>query len=128
MYCRNNWKERRTFSDKFELDGIIFEEPSINLFSFNNPYGACRRCEGFGKVLGIDEDLVIPDKSLSVYEGAIAPWRSEKMNEWQVPLVKHGSVLIFLFTAHTKICLKKKSNYCGLAMNFLTVWMPFLNT
>jgi excinuclease ABC subunit A len=83
-------KERRTFSDKFELDGIIFEEPSINLFSFNNPYGACRRCEGFGKVLGIDEDLVIPDKSLSVYEGAIAPWRSEKMSEWQVPLVKHG--------------------------------------
>lgn len=83
-------KETRTFSDKFELDGITFEEPSINLFSFNNPYGACRRCEGFGKVLGIDEDLVIPDKSLSVYEGAIAPWRSEKMQEWQVPLVKNG--------------------------------------
>jgi excinuclease ABC subunit A len=83
-------KEIRTFSDKFELDGIIFEEPSINLFSFNNPYGACRRCEGFGKVLGIDEDLVIPDKSLSVYEGAIAPWRTEKMNEWLTPLVKNG--------------------------------------
>jgi excinuclease ABC subunit A len=83
-------KENRTFSDKFELDGIVFEEPSINLFSFNNPYGACRRCEGFGKVLGIDEDLVIPDKSLSVYEGAIAPWRTEKMNEWLTPLVKNG--------------------------------------
>jgi excinuclease ABC subunit A len=83
-------KETRTFSDKFELDGIVFEEPSINLFSFNNPYGACRRCEGFGKVLGIDEDLVIPDKSLSVYEGAIAPWRTEKMNEWLTPLVKNG--------------------------------------
>lgn len=83
-------KEKRTFSDKFELDGMIFEEPSINLFSFNNPYGACRRCEGFGKVLGIDEDLVIPDKSLSVYEGAIAPWRSEKMQEWLAPLIKNG--------------------------------------
>lgn len=83
-------KEKRIFSDKFELDGMIFEEPSINLFSFNNPYGACRRCEGFGKVLGIDEDLVIPDKSLSVYEGAIAPWRSEKMQEWLAPLIKNG--------------------------------------
>jgi excinuclease ABC subunit A len=83
-------KETRTFSDKFELDGMVFEEPSINLFSFNNPYGACRRCEGFGKVLGIDEDLVIPDKSLSVYEGAIAPWRTEKMSEWLTPLIKNG--------------------------------------
>jgi excinuclease ABC subunit A len=80
----------RVFSDKFELDGITFEEPSVNLFSFNNPYGACRRCEGFGKVLGIDPDLIIPDKSLSVYDGAIAPWRSEKMGEWLIPLVKNG--------------------------------------
>ncbi len=73
--------ESRVFSDKFELDGIMFEEPSVNLFTFNNPYGACRRCDGFGKVLGIDPDLVIPDKNLSVFEGAIAPWRSEKMSE-----------------------------------------------
>ena len=63
--------ETRTFSDKFELDGITFEEPSVYFFSFNNPYGACQTCEGFGSVLGIDEDLVIPDKSLTVYEGAI---------------------------------------------------------
>ncbi len=84
-------KELRTFSDKFELDGMTFEEPSINLFSFNNPYGACRRCEGFGKVLGIDEDLVVPDKTLSVYEGAIAPWRSDKMKEeFMKPLLKNG--------------------------------------
>ncbi len=82
--------EKRAFSDRFELDGISFELPSLNLFSFNNPYGACRRCEGFGRVLGIDPDLVIPDKSLSVYEGAIYPWRSDKMSEWQVPLVKNG--------------------------------------
>ncbi|MFN3403217.1 MAG: excinuclease ABC subunit UvrA [Cytophagaceae bacterium] len=79
-----------TFSDKFELDGIVFEQPTVNLFSFNNPYGACRRCEGFGHVLGIDEDLVIPDKNLSVYEGAIAPWRSEKMSKWLAPLLKNG--------------------------------------
>ncbi|MBT1697269.1 excinuclease ABC subunit UvrA [Fulvivirgaceae bacterium PWU4] len=78
------------FSDRFELDGMKFTEPSVNFFSFNNPYGACQTCEGFGKVLGIDEDLVIPDKTLSVYEGAIAPWRSEAMSEWQKPLLKNG--------------------------------------
>ncbi|MEQ9592321.1 MAG: excinuclease ABC subunit UvrA [Cyclobacteriaceae bacterium] len=83
-------KKRKLFSDKFELDGITFTEPSVNLFSFNNPYGACRNCEGFGKVLGIDEDLVIPDKSLSVFEGAIAPWRSEAMSKWVKPLLKEG--------------------------------------
>jgi excinuclease ABC subunit A len=81
---------RNTFSDKFELDGIHFEEPSVNLFTFNNPYGACKRCEGFGKVLGIDPELVIPDKNLSVFEGAIAPWRSERMSEWLAPLLKNG--------------------------------------
>ncbi|MBB6612970.1 excinuclease ABC subunit UvrA [Pontibacter sp. Tf4] len=82
--------EERVFSDKFELDGMVFEEPSVNFFSFNNPYGACQTCEGFGSVLGIDPDLVIPDKSLTVYEGAIAPWRSDKMNEWLQPLIKNG--------------------------------------
>ncbi len=81
---------RKEFSDKFELDGVRFEEPSVNLFSFNNPYGACRTCEGFGKILGIDEDLVIPDKSLSVYEGAVAPWRGEVMQAWAQPLLKNG--------------------------------------
>lgn len=83
-------KKPMQFTDRFELDGMTFTEPSINFFSFNNPYGACQTCEGFGKVLGIDEDLVIPDKSLSVYEGAIAPWRSEAMSEWAKPLLKNG--------------------------------------
>ncbi|TDN35946.1 excinuclease ABC subunit A [Hymenobacter sp. UV11] len=82
--------ETRTFSDKFELDGEVFEEPSVNFFSFNNSYGACHTCEGFGSVLGIDEDLVIPDKSMTVYEGAIAPWRTEKQGEWLKPLLKNG--------------------------------------
>ncbi|MBG8553342.1 excinuclease ABC subunit UvrA [Hymenobacter guriensis] len=83
-------EETRTFSDRFELDGLVFEEPSVNFFSFNNPYGACQTCEGFGSVLGIDEDLVIPDKSLTVYEGAIAPWRTDKQSEWLKPLLKNG--------------------------------------
>lgn len=83
-------KERKTFTDRFELDGILFELPSVNFFSFNNPYGACRTCEGFGSVLGLDPDLIIPDKSLSVYEGAIAPWRGETSSKWLEPLVKNG--------------------------------------
>ena len=70
------------FSKKFEADGLAFEEPTDLMFNFNNPVGACPVCEGFGKVLGIDENLVIPDKSLSVYEGAVACWRGEVMNEW----------------------------------------------
>ncbi len=78
------------FSDRFEADGIIFEEPSVNFFTFNNPYGACKRCEGFGKILGIDPDLVIPDPGLSIYEGAIAPWRSEGMKSWLKPLIHNA--------------------------------------
>lgn len=82
--------EVHTFCDRFELDGIRFEEPSPNFFSFNNPFGACKRCEGYGKIIGIDEDLVIPDKSKSVYDGAIAPWRGEKMGEWLNKLIKNA--------------------------------------
>lgn len=91
-------EQERFFCDRFELDGIRFEEPSPNFFSFNNPYGACKRCEGYGKVIGIDEDLVIPDKSKTVYEGAIAPWRGEKMREWNDRLVK--SSIKFDFPIH----------------------------
>lgn len=83
-------EETRTFSDRFELDGIVFEEPSVNLFTFNNPYGACKTCEGFGHILGVDKDLVIPDKKLSIFEGAIAPWKGEKMGEWLEPIIKNG--------------------------------------
>lgn len=71
------------FSNLFELDGITFEEPSQNLLSFNNPYGACKTCGGMGDVLGIDEKLVIPDTSLSLYEGMVMPWRSEAMSKWK---------------------------------------------
>lgn len=86
------------FSEKFELDGMTFEEPSPNFFSFNNPYGACRRCEGYGKIIGIDPDLVVPDKSKSVYDGAIAPWRGEKMGVWLEALVR--TALKFDFPIH----------------------------
>ena len=71
------------FSNKFEMDGIVFEEPVPNLFSFNNPFGACPTCEGFSQVLGVDPDLVIPDKRLSLFEDAVAPWRGEKLSTWK---------------------------------------------
>ena len=80
-------KELIKFSNRFERDGISFEEPSVNLFSFNNPFGACKTCEGFGNVIGIDEDLVVPDKSLSIYDDAVACWRGEKMSEYKNKLV-----------------------------------------
>jgi excinuclease ABC subunit A len=79
MYVEIDNSKLLHFSNKFELDGIQFEEPVPNLFSFNNPYGACPTCEGFSQVLGIDADLVIPDKRQSVYEGAVAPWKGEKL-------------------------------------------------
>jgi excinuclease ABC subunit A len=83
-----NDEKRLHFSNKFELDGIRFEEPVPNLFSFNNPFGACPACEGFSLVLGIDEDLVIPDKRLSVYEGAVAPWKGEKLGKWRDAFIR----------------------------------------
>lgn len=76
------------FSQRFELDGIRFEEPVPNLFSFNNPYGACPVCEGFSQVLGIDPNLVIPDTRLSVYEGAVAPWKGDKLGQWRDQFIR----------------------------------------
>ncbi len=81
------WKES-WFSDRFEADGLTFQEPSVHMFTFNNPLGACKTCEGFGTVIGIDEDLVVPNKALSVYEGAIACWKGEKMGEWLTQLLQ----------------------------------------
>ena len=102
-------KDKVYFSDRFELDGLSFTEPSINLFSFNNPFGACQTCEGFGKILGIDEDLVIPDKSLSVYENAIAPWRGEVMSEWLKPLLKNGIKFDFpIHRAYNELTQKER--------------------
>jgi len=100
------------FSNKFELDEIQFEEPGPNLFSFNNPFGACPVCEGFGMVLGIDPDLVIPDKRLSVYEGAVAPWKGEKMGLWRESFIRAAGR--FDFPVHTPIADLTKEQYSTL--------------
>jgi len=83
------------FSNRFEADGITFEEPTLHTFSFNNPIGACPLCEGYGKTIGIDEDLVIPNKSLSVYGEAIVCWKGEKMSEWKDQLVMNSDQFNF---------------------------------
>jgi excinuclease ABC subunit A len=104
-----NGKKTIHFSNKFELDGIQFEEPVPNLFSFNNPFGACPTCEGFSLVLGIDPDLVIPNKQLSVYEGAVAPWKGEKLSLWKDSFIRAAKN--FNFPVHTPIIDLTKEQY-----------------
>jgi excinuclease ABC subunit A len=89
------WEKGMEFSNRFEADGITFEPPSINLFSFNNPYGACRTCEGYGWVLGIDEHLVIPDTSRSVYDDAVVCWKGETLSWWKQQFIRHAIKLGF---------------------------------
>ncbi|MBS1642516.1 MAG: excinuclease ABC subunit UvrA [Bacteroidetes bacterium] len=107
MYINVEEKGLIHFSNKFELDGIQFEEPSPNLFSFNNPYGACPTCEGFSQVLGIDENLVIPDKTLSLYDGAVAPWKGEKLIWWKEQFITHAKN----FPIHKPIAELTKEQY-----------------
>ncbi|MGZ8517675.1 MAG: excinuclease ABC subunit UvrA [Chitinophagaceae bacterium] len=97
------------YNNRFELDGIQFEEPVPNLFSFNNPFGACPVCEGFSQVLGIDSDLVIPDRRLSVYDGAIAPWKGEKLGLWKDRFVKDAKK--FNFPVHKPIADLTEKQY-----------------
>lgn len=85
-----NAEKRFSYSNNFELDGMTFLEPNVHLFSFNNPYGACPVCEGYGNIIGIDADLVVPNTSLSIYESAIYPWRGESMSWYKDELVKHA--------------------------------------
>ncbi|MCJ7446357.1 MAG: excinuclease ABC subunit UvrA [Bacteroidales bacterium] len=99
-YCQvlilnDNGLKRESFSNKFEEDGILFEEPSEYLFSFNNPIGACPVCEGYGKIIGIDENLVIPDQNLSVYEDTIACWKGETMKKWKERLIANAGLFAF---------------------------------
>ena len=89
------------FTNLFELDEMTFQEPSVHFFTFNNPFGACKTCEGYGRVLGIDQDLVLPNKQLSVYEGAIAPWKGEIMSEYLNQLVYNAKK--FNFPIHRPI-------------------------
>ena len=109
MQLEVNGGHRLPFSNRFELDGIQFEEPVPNLFSFNNPFGACPTCEGFSQVLGIDGDLVIPDKRLSVYEGAVAPWKGEKLVAWKDQFVKAAKK--FDFPVHKPVIDLTKQQY-----------------
>nr|WP_298789449.1 excinuclease ABC subunit UvrA [uncultured Allomuricauda sp.] len=91
-------EQARTFSNQFELDGLKFLEPNVHLFSFNNPYGACPKCEGYGDVIGIDEDLVVPNTALSIFENAVFPWRGESMSWYRDQLV--NSAYKFDFPIH----------------------------
>ena len=88
-----------TWNNRFELDGMLFVEPSPSLFNYNNPFGACPKCEGFGRTMGIDEDKVIPDPSKSVYDGAVAPWSGSTYGQWQKDFVRQASK--FNFPVHT---------------------------
>ena len=98
-----------TFSTKFEADGITFEEPNDQMFSFNSPIGACPECEGFGRVIGIDEQLVIPDRTLSVYDGAVVCWRGEKMSEWLKEFLREAPEHNFpIFTPYYELTQEQK--------------------
>lgn len=109
LYVEVNGGTMLHFNNRFELDGMQFEEPVPNLFSFNNPFGACPVCEGFSQVLGIDEDLVIPDKRLSVYEGAVAPWKGEKLGWWRDQFIKAARK--FDFPVHKPVMDLTKEQY-----------------
>ena len=102
--------ETRHFSNKLELDGIEFQTPSPEIFNFNSPLGACPTCEGFGKILGISEDLVIPDKSISVYSSCVAPWKGPKLGEWRKQLIKSAHHVNFpVHSAYNDLSEKEKS-------------------
>ncbi len=108
-FYENGEESVERFSKQFEEDGVQFEEPSDLMFSFNSPYGACPTCEGFGKVMGIDEDLVIPDQSRSVYDGAVICWRGDKMSEWLNELVYNASKVNFpIHTAYADLTPEEK--------------------
>ena len=109
MYLEIDGNQLAHFSSKFELDGIQFEEPVPNLFSFNNPYGACPTCEGFSQVLGIDANLVIPNDRLSLYEGAVAPWKGDKLGWWREQFIKAATK--FNFPIHKPIKDLTKEQY-----------------
>lgn len=96
-YIVKNTTHRKIFSNKLEADGIKFIKPSPNFFSFNNPYGACKTCQGLGNINDYSEDLVIPNKNISVYENCVAIWRGEKMSEWKVDFINNASKINFPF-------------------------------
>jgi len=104
FYLPDGSTQLHTFSTTFEADGITFEEPNDQMFSFNSPVGACPKCEGFGKVIGIDEHLVVPNRALSIYDGAVMCWRGEKMSEWKDELIRNADKFGFpIFTPYYEL-------------------------
>ncbi|MFB1004845.1 MAG: excinuclease ABC subunit A, partial [Bacteroidia bacterium] len=101
---------QKTFNNKFELDGMSFEEPSVNLLSFNNPYGACSECEGFGSIIGIDPELVIPNRSLSIYENAVACWKGETISQWKHDFIQTSAKYDFPIHRAVSELTKKELN------------------
>ena len=119
-------KRREVFSNKFELDGLTFFKPSVHLFSFNNPLGACPVCEGFGDVMGIDPELVIPDTSKSIYDQAIVPWRGSTMVKFYDKTRPTAPIsLTFLFTNRISNLPKHKRSFFGKAIPTLLESMTF---
>ena len=109
FYLSDGSTQLFTFSTKFEADGITFEEPNDQMFSFNSPIGACPECEGFGRVIGIDEQLVIPNRALSVYDGAVVCWRGEKMSEWLKEFLREAPEHNFpIFTPYYELTQEQK--------------------
>ncbi len=102
--------ERAWYNNRFELDGIVFQEPSPALFNYNNPYGACPRCEGFSRTMGIDEDKVVPDPALSVYDGAVVPWRGERASEYLKHLLRNAHRVNFpVHTPYAELTAKERT-------------------
>ena len=109
FYSSDGSTQLFSFSTKFEADGITFEEPSDQMFSFNSPIGACPTCEGFGKIIGIDEQLVIPNRALSVYDGAVVCWRGDKMSEWLKEFIHEAPAHNFpIFTPYYELTQEQK--------------------
>ncbi|MCD7816478.1 MAG: excinuclease ABC subunit UvrA, partial [Bacteroides sp.] len=109
FYLPEGTTRLHSFSTKFEADGIHFEEPTDQMFSFNSPVGACPTCEGFGKIIGIDEHLVIPNRALSVYDGAVLCWRGEKMGEWLTEFLREVPAHDFpIFTPYYELTQEQK--------------------
>lgn len=109
FYLADGSNELQSFNTKFEADGITFEEPNDQMFSFNSPMGACPTCEGFGKIIGIDEHLVIPNRALSIYDGAVVCWRGDVMGQWKEELIHNASKVDFpIFAPYYELTPEQK--------------------
>jgi excinuclease ABC subunit A len=106
-----NGSIKHSFNDRFELDGMNFELPSVNLFSFNNPYGTCPKCEGFGEVIGIDQSKVIPDPNLSVFDDVVVPWKGEAHQHWKGNFLKKASKFDFPIHRSVNLLTKEEKDF-----------------